>query len=260
MGPSSTQTRFRTSQVANTLNTMRRRFFEFGVAERERWIEAQASSLPAGSRVLDVGAGPCQYRPLFKHCDYRTQDYCQHEASSHGPFAESWHYGALDYVSDATAIPVDDGSFDAVICTEVLEHVLEPALVLQEISRILRDGGRLILSAPLGSGLHQEPDHYYGGFTPYWYQHHLHRLGFDHIDVVPNGGFFKHYGQESQRFSALIDPRRLPGKWRAVLAPAWLLTVPWFRLVLPITCHFLDRLDVHKAFTVGYHVTAVRHC
>lgn len=236
------------------------RFLEFGSYERDRWVAEQAKRIPTGSRVLDVGAGPCRYRPRFSHCDYKTQDFCQYEGSSVGPLADKgvWSYGQIDYVSDAAAIPVPDGSFDAVLITEVLEHVPEPIRVVKEIARILRPGGRLLLTAPLGSGLHQEPHHFYGGFTPYWYHRFLGEAGFEQIEVTPNGGFFKHYGQESQRFSAWIDPRRIPGAAKIVLTPVWLLTLPYFRFILPITCHLLDRLDSHRGFTVGYHVTAVR--
>src|SRR5260370_36756320 len=96
----------------------------------------------------------------------------------------------------------------------MLEHVPSPVAVVQEIARILRAGGKLIRTAPLGSGLHQDPDHYYGGFTPFWYRRFLTKAGFEDIETVANGGFFKHYAQESRRFSALLDPRRV--KPRAV--------------------------------------------
>ncbi len=59
------------------------------------------------------------------------------------------------------------------------------------------------------------------------------------------------------RSPAWLDPRRLRGPARLVLAIPWLVTLPWFRVILPVACHFLDRLDVQKGFTVGYHVTAV---
>jgi SAM-dependent methyltransferase len=232
----------------------------FADHERDRWVASEASKIRSGAVVLDVGAGPCRYRHLFSHCDYRTQDFMQHEGTELGALADAglWQYGQIDYVCDAASMPLPDAMFDAVLCTEVLEHVHNPSRVVQEIGRILKPGGQLILSAPLGSGLHQDPDHYYGGFTPYWYQRVLPSAGFEAISIIPNGGFFKNYGQESQRFSAWLDPRRLKGWPRVVLALPWLVTLPWFRLVLPVACHFLDRLDHFKGFTVGYHVTASR--
>jgi SAM-dependent methyltransferase len=236
------------------------KIFAFNLYERDKFVERWAATITVQSKVLDVGAGPCRYRALFGHCRYYAQDFAKYEGSSEGVLADKsrWTCGQLDFVSDATSIPASEGTFDAVLCTEVLEHVPEPIAVVHELARILRPGGTLLIAAPLGSGLHQEPYHYYGGYTPYWYYKFLADAGFTQIEVIPNGGFFKHYGQESQRFSALIDPRRATGTAKYLLAPIWALTLLWFRCVLPLACHYLDRLDKYMAFTVGYHVTATR--
>ncbi len=85
----------------------------------------------------------------------------------------------MDYVSDITDIPVHDESFDVIICTEVLEHVPEPIKTVQEFSRIIRPGGQLFITAPLGCGLHQVPYIFYGGYTPYWYEKFLPEYGFE---------------------------------------------------------------------------------
>jgi hypothetical protein len=126
---------------------------------------------------------------------------------------------------------------------------------------VLTQGGVLLVTAPLGSVLHLLPHHYYGGFTPQWYRTFLPRLGFQDIRVLANGGFFKHYGQESQRFSLMIEPRQLNGiadARRALIALLWLLSFPWFHVGVPLLCHLLDSLDHRQEFTVGYYVTAVR--
>jgi SAM-dependent methyltransferase len=235
-----------------------RRIYAFNQTERDRWVAKQAAAVPEGARVLDVGAGSCRYRGLFQHCHYQTQDFAQLPPAELGI---GLTYGRIDYVSDILAIPVPDGSFDVVLCTEVLEHVSEPILAAREFARILRPGGRLLLTTPLGSGLHQEPYHFYGGYTPYWFDKHLQEAGFAKLTVQANGGFFKHYGQESQRFSVLLHPRRLAGVGgitRALLACLWVATLPWFYVIMPALCYFLDGLDEHRGFTVGYHVIAER--
>ena len=230
--------------------------FNFNQLLRDRWIRAQAASVPAGSRVLDVGAGSAPYRAFFGHCRYLTQDFARldpgqllHEA-----------YGDVDYVSDAASIPVEAESFDAVICTEVLEHVAEPIKVVEEISRVLRPGGKLILTAPLGSGIHQEPFHFYGGFTPYWYERFLAQSGFEDIHVEPNAGSFRAFSQESLRFVLASCPTALPMPlWaRIVWTPVWLISLPMLAGVIPVSCFLLDHFDRERRFTVGYHVTAVR--
>lgn len=231
------------------------KFLAFNQYERDFWVATQAMAIPAGSRVLDIGAGSCPYRNFFAHCEYKTQDSVQLTSNQ---LIGQKGYGEIDFRSDILSIPVVDGSFDVILCTEVLEHVEEPIKALHEFARILRSGGRLLLTAPLGSGLHQEPFHFYGGYTPHWYRKFLKEAGFNHIIIEPNGGFFRHYGQESQRFSTMIDPRQLKGWLRLPLLFLWLITFPCFRLILPFLCYSLDRIDLYKAFTVGYFVTADR--
>ena len=227
------------------------RTFRFNMHNRAKWVAEQAAQIPAGSRVLDVGAGRGQYRPLFAHCDYRTQDFAQ-ELGTIG------NYTPLDYVSDIVDIPVESGSFDVALCAEVLEHVPEPILAVREIVRTLRPGGKLLISAPLGCLLHQEPYHFYGGYTPHWYRKFLTEAGCDVEQIEPNRGFFSLFAQEGIRFSCYIDPRRTT-KYPLLcplLSGLWLVTFPFFRVLFPLLAKPLDRLGVEKIATVGYHVVA----
>lgn len=149
---------------------------------RDAWVKSIAGTLPAGSWVLDAGAGASKYRPYFAHCRYETQDFCQYQGDL-VKYAEP-----IKYVCDITAIPLPDQSLDAILCTEVFEHVTDPMAVLKEFARLLKPGGRVFLTAPLLSSLHMTPYHYYGGFTSYWYQHWLPRHGFEINELVPVGG------------------------------------------------------------------------
>lgn len=231
------------------------KIFSFNLFERDKWMKEQATLIPEGSRVLDVGAGTCPYRHLFAHCNYMTHDFSQlSQDQNRGQLS----YGPIDYVSDILAIPVPDASIDVIICTEVLEHVPEPIKVMQEFARMLRTGGKLILTAPLGSGLHQEPYHYYGGYTPHFFTKFLAEAGFKDISVEANGGFFKFYGQESRRFSFKLLSCKTNDIKSLMLLPVWLITLPWFQFVLPILCYFLDNFDQQKDFTIGYFVAAER--
>ena len=233
-----------------------RRIFAFNQEGRDLWVQAQARMLPKGARVLDVGAGSCPYRTLFAHCKYQTQDIARLTPGQlrHGA------YGEIDYLGDAADIAVPPGSFDAVLCTEVLEHHPEPIRVVRELGRLLRPGGVLLLTAPLGSGIHQEPYHFYGGYTPYWYQRFLAESGFEAIEIEPNGGFFSFFGQESIRFTGLSAPWRLHAPlWVCVIwAPWWVLLLPILALLMPLLAAGTDSWDREQRFTVGYHVKAQR--
>lgn len=219
---------------------------------RDNWIKQQALKVKKGARVLDVGAGSCLYRKLFAHCEYKTQDFVQ--LNDNQLFGNK--YGKIDYVSDICSIPVEKSSFDVIICTEVLEHLPEPILAIREFARILKPEGRLIITAPLGSGLHQLPYHYYGGYTPNWYENFLGLSGFEDILVEANGNFFRFFGQECVRFVLLTAP------WKSllnfVLLPLWIINLLLLAFYIPVYCICVDKFDRLKTFTIGYHVTACR--
>lgn len=225
--------------------------FNFNAYNRGQWIAKKAQEIPAGSRVLDAGAGSTRYRDYFLHCDYKTQDFCQYHGAE-------WNYGKIDYVCDINKIPVPDESFDVVLCTEVFEHVPEPIEVIKEFSRILKGGGKLLLSAPLGCGIHQEPYIYYGGYTPFWYHRFLPKYGFEDVKVTANGGFFKHYGQESARFLTYLFPEQQVLLKKIMALPLKVILAGFFRGLMPVLCHYLDRLDKDRHFTVGYFVETVK--
>ena len=134
--------------------------YNFGFVERDIWIKKIATTIPSGKTVLDVGAGTAPYKNLFKHCIYKTHDFAKlnKEQNKAGK-----NYCQLDYISNIDNIPVEDKSFDVIICTEVLEHVPEPIKAIKEFARIIKPQGMIILSAPLAGFVHQEPYHFYGG-------------------------------------------------------------------------------------------------
>jgi SAM-dependent methyltransferase len=225
---------------------------DFNQANRDAWVAGIAGRLPAGARILDVGAGQCRYRRLFAHCDYKAQDFAGYTGTAGGELKEDWRYGELDYVCDAASIPVADGSFDAVLCTEVLEHVPEPVGVLREIGRILRPGGQAFISAPLGSGLHQQPYHYYGGFTPHFYRKFLPACGLEVLSIEPNGRFFRLLLQELHRGLGIIFQRKQYRRWRPAY---WTLRLVRNRRLFRWLARLDDEIPIDE-FTAGYHVEA----
>jgi len=230
------------------------RLFRFNQYNRDLWIREQASKLQAGSLVLDVGAGAGPYRPLFEHCEYHAHDFAK-EPGTQGKYTK------LDFVSDILNIPVSDESYDMVLCTEVLEHVPEPVKALFEFSRILKPHGKLIVTAPLGAHLHQQPYHFYGGFTPFWYEKFLKEAGFVVDSISANKGFFSFYSQESLRFHALLaSPGLLRGgiHRRCLHLLVWMMTLPYCRILLPSCSGLLDQSQLENIATVGYHVVATK--
>jgi SAM-dependent methyltransferase len=222
----------------------------FNAYTRDEWVAKKAKTINQGAKVLDVGAGQCPYRNLFSHCRYMTQDFIKYQGTTSGPQIETWNYGKIDYTCDITDIPVPDESFDAILCTEVIEHIPNPITALQELSRILIPGGRLFLTAPLCSGLHQEPYHYYSGFSPHFYNKFLAEFNLEIVEITPIGGLMKHVGQEIHRVGRLLmemAPDKLPG-----------LVQYNFLHRYPVYLSKLDDEVFIEEFTVGYLLEAVK--
>ena len=220
----------------------------FNAYYRNRWVEEKATEVQAGAKVIDIGAGECVYKSLFAHCEYKAQDFCQYSGTTEGIQQEEWVYGRIDYVSEIDNIPVSDESFDVALCTEVLEHVPNPIDALKEIGRILKTGGVLYLSAPLGCGLHQQPFHFYGGFTPHFYNKYLTEFGFKVIEINPIGGLFRHVGQELQRVGRVLSERKS--------SRFTFITKLFFINWLPRYLAKLEKDILIEEFTVGYLIKA----
>lgn len=176
--------------------------------DRERWVRARLAEIPANSRILDIGAGELRFKPACAHLRYVSQDFGGYEGIGDGCGLQmgSWDQSGIDIHSDLCAIPEPDGSFDAVLCTEVLEHVPDPFCALREMARLLRPGGRAVITAPFISFTHQSPYHFHAGFSRYWYEHWLPRCGFRIVALEPAGsdGFFEFLAQELQRVPSVL--------------------------------------------------------
>jgi SAM-dependent methyltransferase len=137
-----------------------------------RWLEhelrAFGSSLADNAIVLDAGSGDQRYAPYFSRQRYESADFESVDKV----------YVKSTYVCDLAEIPVDDGRFDAVLFTQVMEHLPDPAIVLKELHRILRPGGRLFFTAPLWYQEHEIPYDFYR-YTQYGVRHLFGATGFN---------------------------------------------------------------------------------
>jgi ubiquinone/menaquinone biosynthesis C-methylase UbiE len=200
---------------------------------RQVWLKKTLGALPKGARILDAGAGELQNRKHCLHLEYVSQDFCQYhgateQAPDEGLHTPGWDTTRIDLVSDITAIPASDNSFDAILCSEVLEHVPEPTHALDEFTRLLKPGGKLILTAPFGSNVHMAPYHFCSGFSKYWYKTHLAQRGFHIEELIPNGDWYTLLLQEITRLGGLERQR---GNWTWPLAYGYaLMGMMYFKL------------------------------
>jgi SAM-dependent methyltransferase len=223
------------------------------------FLEEQAARLDAGSRVLDAGAGKRPYAPLFKRQCYESCD-------MPGGFYQHPH----DFECWLHDIPQPDNSYDAVVLTQVLEHVPNPEAVLRELARILRPAGKVLLSVPLNGPLHGEPWHFFQ-FTHYGIAELARRTNFEVGEIEKVGGAFWQFGKRlPDAFNKLLkqyDPFRARKRGQPLaiaigmtlaLLPLWLLTYPLSAWLLRPLFYWLDRLDRNKEFTLGYTAVLIK--
>lgn len=108
-------------------------------------------ALELSGRLLDVGCGTKPYRSLFNVEDYVGLDIDNESTRKRG---------IADYLYDGGKFPFEDASFDSILCNQVLEHVFNPDEFLGEIRRVLKPGGKLLLTVPFVWDEHEQPYDY----------------------------------------------------------------------------------------------------
>lgn len=175
---------------------------------RNEWIRKQLLSIPEGSSILDAGAGQLRWKDSCRHLRYTSQDFGKFKGNGDskgcGLKTESWDTDAIDIVSDITEIPVDNETFDCVLCSEVLEHVPHPESAIRELVRVIRPGGALIITAPFNSLTHFAPYHFCTGFNKWWYEMIMNENGMHIDEITANGNYFTYMKQEILRCDTLI--------------------------------------------------------
>lgn len=168
---------------------------------RDKWIADKLKEIPKGKRILDAGAGEQPYRKYCTHLNYTSQDFAQYipKVDTSGLHRDKFDYSSIDIVSEITSIPVDDASFDVVLCSEVLEHLSDPQNAIKEFSRIIKPDGILLITVPVSSITHMAPYYFYNGFSRYFFEKFINKKEFDISELTYNGSYFEYLAQEIQR-------------------------------------------------------------
>jgi len=166
-------------------------------------------------RILDAGAGCGAWAPILRE----RGDVVAVDLS---------RQGRPDVAADLKNLPYPDGTFDAVFCSQVLEHEPEPAALLAELYRVIKVGGALVLTAPHLSRFHDAPQDYFR-FTASGLRSLAEGVGFATEEVRPCGGFLSFLGHNLNVLGlALTAP--VPVIGRLAVAAAKLKSPLWAAL------------------------------
>lgn len=171
--------------------------------------------------VLDVGCGQSPYQFLL---DSGKTEYVGIDISD----ADKFDYRNSEVVPfDGEHIPFPNDHFDAVICTEVLEHVSNFQGLADEIHRVLKDGGEAIVTVPWSARFHYVPFDFFR-YTPSSLRKIFDR--FREVTVTPRGTDISVIGSKI----VVLWVRNLAptDRWRLVFAPLWLIASPIMLLAL----------------------------
>ncbi|MBI3766624.1 MAG: class I SAM-dependent methyltransferase [Ignavibacteriales bacterium] len=155
------------------------------------------------------------------------------------------HMPAPNVCGDSLLLPFRDESFETVLSTQVIEHVVNPFQMMSEVSRVLKPGGYLILTAPQAWPLHEEP-HDYFRYTRYGLELLANRYHLNAIYIRERSGGLLALAQ----LTDVILYDRF-GKHKLTRLPLKLL----FSSMLSL-CKFLDQRLYYPKFTLGYVMVA----
>jgi SAM-dependent methyltransferase len=152
--------------------SLRRQFVD------EFFFQRVTDILPC-SKVLDLGGHKIKKRGKF-------------HIQKHNPDVTFLNLSTAkmpDIQADAKFIPLENGSYDVVVCAELLEHVADPKDILLEIHRVLRCDGKVLITVPFLHPIHGDPFDI-GRYTDYYWRNILDEIGFDEITIDRHGMFF----------------------------------------------------------------------
>jgi SAM-dependent methyltransferase len=193
------------------------------------FLEETAKMLPEDAEVLDVGAGRGDFKPIFARQAYLGLDI--------------YPYPEIDLAVDLIEeCPFKDSSFDLVVLANVIEHVYEYRSLMARVAKLLKPGGRVLVTVPFLLKVHQEPVDYHR-YTRYALSQLAAELG---LEVEILDGYYNPMG--------LLD-EGIGNAWEVGLPKLKGLQLYWAKTNLVITQKISNMLK--KSLGNGYIAPAV---
>jgi len=211
----------------------------------DRFHARRVARLQAGASVIDIGGTKARKRGQFDIEQYDLKVTYVNISSEKEP----------DVVADAANLPFEDATFDAAICSELLEHVPDPAAVLREAHRVLKPRGVLLVCVPFLFHIHGDPGDY-GRYTDQYWRERLTGVGFAEIEIERQGLFWSvvvdMLRNRANELARAGRPRFAPLRWLARKLVAWgkAKAVAWDAAPAPEDRPFFER------YTTGFGIRA----
>ncbi len=125
---------------------------DFYLPRRKLYSFIKSESNHIQGRTLDIGCGEKPYAHLFSCTEYIGID-IETTEKYHEKHKTDLFYNGVD-------LPFENNSFDSIVCFEVLEHVFEPEKIVNEMFRVLKPGGSILLTTPFIWNEHEIPYDY----------------------------------------------------------------------------------------------------
>lgn len=171
--------------------------------------------------LLDFGCGSKPYQSLFNHA--ATYIGVDIEQSGHDHTTSR-----VDVFYNGKDLPFEDNHFDATIAFEVFEHIFNIDEVIVEIKRVLKPGGKMLLSIPFAWDEHEVP-YDFARYTSYGIQSILERNGFEVLEIEKTTTYVRTIGQ---MLTAYLAQHAAPKNWYLSKAFQLLFIFPLNLLIL----------------------------
>jgi SAM-dependent methyltransferase len=201
-------------------------FHPFYFIRRDLYKHIRRQVPVLSGKLLDFGCGRKPYQNLFSVNSYTGVD-VENTGHNHS-------LSKVDVYYDGKHLPFGDASFDALFCSEVLEHVFNPDEILPEIRRVLKQGSQVLITTPFCWNEHEVPFDY-ARYSSFGMIHLLEKNGFRVKKLIKSGHFsvvyfqlgalyfyeiFKKYGTAGKVLAQLfITPINLIGTMISAILP-----------------------------------------
>ncbi len=141
----------------------------FYLTRKELYANIKSLAPCLKGRILDVGCGTMPYKEFIHGEEYDGLEIDTPKTRT---------MGFANFFYDGKSFPFPDGTYDGIVCNQVLEHVFEPDIFLSEMNRVLKKGGLLLLTVPFVWDEHDQP-HDFGRYSSFGLTHIFKKHSFE---------------------------------------------------------------------------------